>query len=88
VSDATRICEVVDCERPAVSSPLCQLHRLRQWRGRPLHAPIQERSSPWGAVVRASISLADCPSEDDAEWKRRNGVLRYAVTRWYRAGQP
>ena len=73
-------CTVEGCDRPG--SPLCPMHRKRQQRGADLHAPEQERLSPWERLIAACNSVADADSDDDQAYDRATGNLRTANVNW------
>jgi hypothetical protein len=58
------------------------MHHKRRLRGIPLDAAVHERLSPFEALVRSCIVLADADSEDDAAWYRAVENVRKAAVRW------
>lgn len=77
-------CTVTGCTRPA-NGEMCNLHRQRRLRGKPLQAPVQEKLSPFARFVEACIGLADAPAEDDPAYDRALDVTRKAACAWMRS---
>ena len=63
-------CTVEGCDRPG--SPLCPMHRKRQQRGADLHAPEQERLSPWERLIAAATAVADADSDEPFSAEERD----------------
>lgn len=82
---AGRTCSAPRCDRPVEAHGLCQAHRRRRDRGRPLDLPVQRRAAAaFERVVEAAVALADAGDDDDA-YQLAKDRTRKAAEAWLRA---
>jgi hypothetical protein len=80
---SSRECEISGCPKLAAKGArYCSMHRQRLLRGKPLHAPPQERLSPLGRLLEAALRYAE--AEDDADYDRAVEGVKAAARRFVR----
>jgi hypothetical protein len=76
-------CDVDECLLEAERNGKCRGHHAQVERGRRARGQLREALSPWQAFHRAVLLLADCDAEDDAEYHRREALVRYHGRRYF-----
>jgi hypothetical protein len=76
-----QFCSIADCFEEAEAHGLCSTHRKREARGQSVTAPLRAPTydSPFHRAHEAAMALADAPTDDDAEYRRREDRFRKAL---------
>lgn len=82
-----RTCAGEECLNPvgARTGALCESCARRKQRDKERKKAYKPRAdTPFGAVLEASINLADVDTDDEAAYAKAKDVIRWAALRWAR----